>query len=457
MPALPPLRSVLLLAAVLIGLGLPLGHPVQAKREIQSAPSQPSSSGSDRQSVPWRDARVFAEVLEHVRREYVEARSDQELMEAAIRGMIADLDPYSAFLDPEQFEEVRIGTSGEYSGVGIEVMLENDRVTVIAPIEDTPAARAGLKAGDTILAVDGIPVRTDDLNDTIERMRGRIGTQVKIMVARQPLDEPLEFTLARASVHVRSVSSELPEPDLGYVKISHFSETTAPDLEHMLSKLRKRNGRALRGLVLDLRDNPGGVLEAAVSVSDIFLESGLIVSADGRTADARFEALAGPGDALEGAPVIVLVNGGSASASEIVAGALKDHGRAQLVGSQTYGKGSVQTVMPLSDGRALKLTTSRYYTPSGASIHERGITPDVLIGPETSRDVEGAERIASTASAEGAVDAKDTGGGKGTPADADEPAIGIATDRSVLDQGDRELQVALSMLRKSRVRQSRAL
>ncbi|WP_168160122.1 S41 family peptidase [Steroidobacter denitrificans] len=441
---------MLLLAATLIGLGLPLGHPPQAKREIQPALSyQPSSSGGGRPSIPWRDARTFAEVLEHVRREYVEVRSDQELMEAAIRGMMADLDPYSAYLDPEQLEELRIGTSGEYSGVGIEVMLENNRVTVVAPIEDTPAARAGLKAGDTILAVDGVSVKTDDLNDAIDRMRGRIGTQVKIMVARQPLDEPLEFTLARASVHVRSVSSELPEPDLGYVKISHFSETTAPDLEQVLAKLKKRNGRALRGLVLDLRDNPGGVLEAAVSVSDLFLESGLIVSADGRTADARFEALAGPGDMLEGAPVVVLVNGGSASASEIVAAALKDHGRARLVGSRTYGKGSVQTVMPLSDGRAIKLTTSRYYTPSGASIHERGIMPDVLVGT----GIEGAESVEGTESAE---DAKVAGVDESVTAGTDEIAIRNAAGRSILEQGDRELQVALSMLRESRGRQSRA-
>lgn len=448
---LPPLRSVLLLVAALAALCLPLGHPVQAEREVQLAPpSMPSSGRADGQNIPWRDARVFAEVLEHVRREYVEARSDQELMEAAIRGMIADLDPYSAYLDPGQFEEIRIGTSGEYSGVGIEVMLENNRVKVVAPIEDTPAARAGVQAGDTILAVDGIPVKTDDLNDTIDRMRGRIGTQVKIMVARQPLNEPLEFTLSRASVQVRSVSSELPEPDLGYVKISHFSETTTPDLEQVLSKLRKRNGRALHGLVLDLRDNPGGVLEAAVSVSDVFLEAGLIVSADGRTADARFEALAGPGDALEGAPVVVLVNGGSASASEIVAGALKDHGRARLVGSQTYGKGSVQTIMPLSEGRAIKLTTSRYYTPSGASIHERGITPDVVVGPdEVSRSIEGAESTGSTGGAKGADSAT---------ASADESTIRSAAGQTLLDQGDRELQVALSMLRESRtIRQSRAL
>jgi carboxyl-terminal processing protease len=277
------------------------------------------------------------------------------------------------------------------------------------------------------------------------------------MVARQPLNEPLEFTLSRASVQVRSVSSELPEPDLGYVKISHFSETTTPDLEQVLSKLRKRNGRALHGLVLDLRDNPGGVLEAAVSVSDVFLEAGLIVSADGRTADARFEALAGPGDALEGAPVVVLVNGGSASASEIVAGALKDHGRARLVGSQTYGKGSVQTIMPLSEGRAIKLTTSRYYTPSGASIHERGITPDVVVGPdEVSRSIEGAESAESTEGTGGAKGAAK--GADSTTASADESTIRSAAGQTLLDQGDRELQVALSMLRESRtIRQSRAL
>jgi carboxyl-terminal processing protease len=377
-----PVRFALVLTIGLVaGFGLSVGRTVQAQRD--APPPEPAAKHDAQTSanspVPWKDARLLAEVLEHVRREYVDRISDQELMEAAIRGLMADLDPHSAYLDPEQFDEIRISTTGEYSGVGIEVALDNGVVKVVNPIEDAPAFKAGVLAGDRILAVDDVPVDIKNLNDTIDRMRGRIGTPVKITIARGPDPKPLEFTLARASVQVHSVSQELLEPGYGYVKITHFSETTTPDLETALAKLKKASGGPLRGLVLDLRNNPGGVLEAAVGVSDVFLDGGLIVSANGRAEDAKFSMDARPGDDLDGAPLVVLVNGGSASASEIVAGALQDHRRARLVGSQTYGKGSVQTVMPLSDGHAIKLTTSRYFTPSGASIQQKGIKPDVAV------------------------------------------------------------------------------
>jgi carboxyl-terminal processing protease len=371
--------ALVLTLGLVAGFGLSVGRTVQAEREIEPDPTTKSVTQTTTSLVPWQDARLLAEVLEHVRREYVENISDQELIEAAIRGLIADLDPHSAFLDAQQFDEIRISTTGEYSGVGIEVALENGVVKVITPIEDTPAFRAGVLAGDRILAVDGVPVNSENLNDTIDRMRGRVGTAVKITIARSPDPQPLEFTLSRASVQVHSVTQQMLEPGLGYVKISHFSETTTADLEAAIAKLKKTSAGKLRGLVLDLRNNPGGVLEAAIGVSDVFLDGGLIVTASGRAPDARFSMNAKPGDDLDGAPLIVLVNSGSASASEIVAGALQDHHRARLVGSQTYGKGSVQTVMALSDGHAIKLTTSRYFTPSGASIHERGIKPDVVI------------------------------------------------------------------------------
>jgi carboxyl-terminal processing protease len=419
-----PVRFALVLTVgIVAGFGLSVGRTVKADREPEPKTHSAPSADAAMAPVPWQDARLLAEVLEHVRKEYVERISDQELIEAAIRGLIADLDPHSAFLDPEQFDEIRISTTGEYSGVGIEVALENGVVKVVNPIADTPAYKAGVLAGDRILAVDDVPVDVQNLNDTIDRMRGRIGTPVKITIARGPDPKPMEFTLARASVQVHSVSHELLEPGLGYVKISHFSETTTPDLERALATLKKRSGGALRGLVLDLRNNPGGVLEAAVGVSDVFLEDGVIVTASGRAPDAKFEMDAKPGDVLNGAPVVVLVNGGSASASEIVAGALQDHHRAQLVGSQTYGKGSVQTVMPLSDGHAIKLTTSKYFTPSGASIHKRGITPDVVIDK---KDIEAADGVDSAA-AHGDVTA------------------------------DYELRLALGMLKdKGTIRQSRA-
>jgi carboxyl-terminal processing protease len=372
-----PFRFVaVLVIGIVVGFGLSVGRPVQAQREIETPEPQAPAT------LPWRDARLLAEVLERIHQDYVEDVSDHELIEAAIRGMMAGLDAHSAYLDAEEYDEIRISTSGEYSGVGIEVALENGAVRVVNPIENTPAQRAGVRAGDQILAVDDVPVDAENLNDTIDRMRGRVGTPVKITIARSTLPDPLEFTLARAAVQVHSVRESLAEPGVGYVQISHFSETTTPDLERALAALEKQNGGALRGLVLDLRSNPGGVLEAAVGVSDLFLDHGVIVTADGRAADAKFAMDAKPGDAIDGAPLMVLVNSGSASASEIVAGALQDHHRATLIGSQTYGKGSVQTVVPLSDGHAVKLTTSRYFTPSGASIHQRGITPDVVVSKQ---------------------------------------------------------------------------
>lgn len=365
---------------VVCGFGLSVGRTVQAEREIDAAnPVTTPAPQPIGDNAPWRDARLFAEVLEHIRNEYVEDVSDHKLIQAAIRGMMADLDPHSAYLGPAEFDEIRISSTGEYSGVGIEVALQDGVVKVVTPIEDTPAERAGVLAGDAILAIDDVPVDLDNLNDTIDRMRGKSGTEVKITVAREGAPGPIEFMLARASVHVNSVRKELAAPDIGYVRITHFSETTGRDLARALKKLEKQNGGELEGLVLDLRNNPGGVLEAAVDVADLFLDDGVIVSADGRAPDAKFAMNARKGDELNGAPLIVLVNKGSASASEIVAGALKDHNRGRLVGQQTYGKGSVQTVVPLFDGHAIKLTTSRYYTPSGASIHERGITPDVVV------------------------------------------------------------------------------
>src|SRR5688572_9787222 len=295
-----PMRFALVLTLGLVaGFGLSVGRTVQAEREIEPDPTTKSVTRTATSPVPWQDARLLAEVLEHVRREYVENISDQELIEAAIRGLIADLDPHSAFLDPEQFDEIRISTTGEYSGVGIEVALENGVVKVLNPIEDTPAHRAGVLPGDRILAVDDVPVDAENLNDTIDRMRGRVGTPVKITIARAPGPKPLEFTLSRASVQVHSVSQELLEPGFGYIKITHFSETTTSDLETAIARLQKSNGAALRGLVLDLRNNPGGVLEAAVGVSDVFLDGGVIVTANGRAADARFSMDARPGDEID--------------------------------------------------------------------------------------------------------------------------------------------------------------
>ena len=358
-------RTVLLLG---MGACLSLGLAGGVLADKPTAPAD---------NLPWADARTLADVLERVKHDYVNPVDDHQLLQAAIRGMVSSLDPYSAYLDGEEYDEVKISSSGEYSGVGIEVSMEDEEVVVVAPFEGSPAAAAGIRSGDVIASIDGIPVNTTTLADTIGRMRGQEGTSVKIGILREGSAEPLQFTLKRSRVELRSVKTELLEPGMGYLRISQFSETTGDDVDAGLKDLRKRNGSALKGLVLDLRNNPGGVLEAAVSVSDAFLDAGVIVTAKGRTPESKFEMDATPGDALNGAPIVILVNGGSASAAEIVAGALKDNHRATLMGRTTFGKGSVQTVIPLAGNRAIKLTTSLYYTPSGISINHRGIAPDI--------------------------------------------------------------------------------
>jgi carboxyl-terminal processing protease len=360
-------RHILLLG-VGVGAGLLLGLAGGVLADKAAAP---------RSDLPWQDARMLADVLERVKHDYVNPVDDHQLLQAAIRGMVSSLDPYSAYLDGDEYDEVKISSSGQYSGIGIEVSMEDEEVVVVSPFEGSPAAAAGIRSGDVIATIDGVPVNTTTLADTIGRMRGKEGTSVKIGILRAGSAEPLQFDLKRSRVELHSVKVELLEPGMGYARISQFSETTGDDLDAALKTLRKRNGAPLKGLVLDLRNNPGGVLEAAVSVSDTFLDAGVIVTAKGRTPESKFEMDATPGDALNGAPIVVLINGGSASAAEIVAGALKDNHRAKLMGRTTFGKGSVQTVIPLSGDRAIKLTTSLYYTPSGISINHRGIAPDI--------------------------------------------------------------------------------
>ena len=367
---------IALVAGAIFGFSAAVTGGVLAERPSESAQAQSSTT------LPWEEARQFAEVYERIKREYVDDVDDKALMEKAIRGMVAALDPHSAYLDSEEFEEIRLSTMGSYPGVGIEVVAEDSSVKILRPIDGSPAQQAGLLPGDEIIRIDGNDIGAD-LAGAITHMRGASGSTVNLTIRRAGSEGLLEFSLRRAKVEVHSVAQQSLEGGYGYLRITGFSETTADDVTRAIAHLKRDNPQGLRGLVLDLRNNPGGVLEAGVAVADAFLNEGVIVTADGRTADSRFRMDATPGDLIDGAPLVVLVNSGSASASEIVAGALKDHGRAELIGHKTYGKGSVQTVMPLSHGGAVKLTTSRYFTPSGASIHGKGIIPDIVEeGPE---------------------------------------------------------------------------
>ena len=328
-------------------------------------------------ALPPKDAEVLAEVLDRIQADYVDRTDNHELMSGAIRGMVEELDPHSAFMNADEFRELRIATEGNYSGIGVEVTLESGAIIVISPIDGSPAAHAGIRAGDRIVAVDGKVIASAALADSVARIRGEPGTIVKLSIGRKSAAAPLEFAIERAMVSVHSVSYEMLEPGYGYLRISQFSETTGADTDQALGALQQLSAGRLRGIVLDLRNNPGGVLDAAVEVSDAFLERGIIVTAKGRAPQATFKMEAASGDLAHGARIAVLVNEGSASAAEIVASALHDNGRATLFGRKTFGKGSVQTVLPLDDGQALKLTTSRYFTPAGISIHERGIMPDI--------------------------------------------------------------------------------
>jgi carboxyl-terminal processing protease len=369
------LRGVgVLLTGIVFGLGLALSGTVlnylTGPPKAAAAPLDPTIES----------AALVAEVIDRVRREYVDTVDDKRIVEAAIRGIVSDLDQHSTFLNPEEYEDIRIATTGNYTGVGLDVNLEGGKVTVVTPLEGAPADQAGILPGDVVAAVDDVPVDSADVAASVARMRGAPGTSVTLDVLRAGSEQPLRFALTRSEVHVKTVQSEYLGNGLAYIRLSSFAESTAADLEEAARELAAEAQRGeLLGLVLDLRSNPGGLLDSAVQVADAFLAGGVIVSGTGRRRQAQFEQSADAGDLLENVPTIVLVNSASASASEIVAGALQDHGRAQLVGEKTYGKGSVQTVMPLGEGSAIKLTTSRYLTPSGRSINGKGIEPNVHV------------------------------------------------------------------------------
>jgi len=348
-----------------------------------------TASTQDQSAETYKQVKLFGDVFERVRADYVEEVSDQELIESAIRGMLASLDPHSSYLDPKSFQDMRVQTKGEFGGLGIEVTMENGLVKVVSPIDDTPAFRAGVQAGDLISHLDGEPVLGLTLAEAVEKMRGPVNTDL-VLTIRRADREPFDVTITRDIITVQSVRSRLEHDDVGYIRLTAFNEQTSPGLEQALEQLYEEAGGALKGYVLDLRNNPGGLLDQAIAVSDAFLDHGEIVSTRGRHPDDAQRYNAREGDLAKGLPIIVLINGGSASASEIVAGALQDHGRAIIMGTQSFGKGSVQTIIPLSGSGAMRLTTSRYYTPSGRSIQATGIAPDIEVEQARLEPLEGA-------------------------------------------------------------------
>lgn len=423
--------STFFVAGLILGLSLAIGHSVFAVKETRKA-------------IPFDELQAFTDVFSRIKSDYVENVEDKKLLEDAIRGMLSGLDPHSSYLNTEEFGELKIGTTGQFGGLGIEVGMENGFVKVISPIDDTPASRAGMQAGDLIVRLDDTPVKGMTLNEAVKIMRGKPDTEILLTVVREGEPKPLKVTIVREIIRVKSVKKRMLEPGYGYIRITNFQSRTTTDLLKSVTELQK--DEKLKGLVLDLRNNPGGVLNGAVGVSDAFLDDGLIVYTEGRINDSSMKYTATPGDILNGAPLVVLVNSGSASASEIVAGAMQDHNRAIIMGFKTFGKGSVQTIQELRNGTAVKLTTARYFTPSGRSIQAEGIEPDIQL-----RDIEVKSKTARKR-----VSEKDLSGHLSNPEEDSASNIdkGATTsekpkdgDASKLSESDYQLFEALNLLK----------
>lgn len=420
--------------------------------------------------LPVEDLRAFTEVFGRIKADYVEPVEDKKLISEAINGMLSGLDPHSAYLDADAFKELQVGTQGEFGGLGIEVGMEDGFVKVVSPIEDTPAFRAGIKAGDLIIKLDDTNVKGMSLNDAVKRMRGKPNTPITLTIVRKGDAKPRVITLNRAVIQIQSVKAKLMEPGYGYFRVTQFQEHTGELLAKNIEQVYKQNGAALKGLVLDLRNDPGGLLNAAVAVSAAFLPANTLVTyTEGRTEDAKMKLTATPEYYLRGTrddylkklpaeikkvPMVVLINGGSASASEIVAGALQDHKRAVVMGTQSFGKGSVQTILPLGNGTAIKLTTARYFTPAGRSIQAKGITPDIVVEEATinAKEDDGAVRVREADLGRRLSNPQD---GKSTPPAADDtPKPGVkapAEDKpeapELVSKSDYQLNEAVNLLK----------
>lgn len=381
-----PLRSMILATCCFTAPGLALAQDQEAQTQqiinaIQNGERVELKLPDPEEQLPLDDLRKFTEVFSRIKDAYVEEVSDTQLLESAIKGMLSDLDPHSTYLAPKDYEELEESTSGEFGGLGIEVGMENGFVKVISPIDDTPAQKAGVQAGDLIIKLDEKPVKGMSLEEAVNLMRGKPGTVLTLTIMREGESAPIELDVTRDVIKVTSVKSRMIDNGYGYVRITQFQAETGRQFRNALSSLEEKHGSNLDGLIIDLRNNPGGVLQAAVETADALLDDGLIVYTEGRIQSSRLRFSAKPGDVMAGTPIVVLINGGSASASEILAGALQDHQRAVVMGTQSFGKGSVQTVIPLDETHAIKMTTARYFTPDGRSIQATGIKPDIEVRP----------------------------------------------------------------------------
>ncbi len=387
-----PLHAIALATCFIIAPGLAFSQDTGAGADSQNSPhngepvqiQQPAPEAQ----LPLNDLRKFAEVFGRIKDAYVEEVDDTQLLESAIKGMLSDLDPHSTYLAPKDYEELEESTSGEFGGLGIEVGMEDGFVKVISPIDDTPAQKAGVKSGDLIIKLDEKPVKGMSLEEAVQLMRGKPGTPLTLTIMRDGNSAPIEITVERDIIKVTSIKSRMLENGYGYVRITQFQADTGSQFSDALRDLKSAHGADLDGLVIDLRNNPGGVLQAAVATADALLDDGLIVYTEGRISSSRLSFSARAGDIVEDTPIVVLINGGSASASEIVAGALQDHRRAVIMGTQSFGKGSVQTVIPLDETHAIKMTTARYYTPNGRSIQATGIKPDIEVRPAELKELD---------------------------------------------------------------------
>jgi len=413
--------------------------PLCSQSQTPAVPADEGAATDSETRLPLKELRTFTQVFEQIRLGYVEEVTDTELLENAIAGLLTGLDPHSSYLKADDYGELQENATGEYGGLGMEVAGDGGLIRVISPIDDTPAAKAGIEAGDLIIEMDGSPIRGIGLQKAIDKLRGEKGTNIELTIYRESEDGPLTFDITRDIIQISAVRSRLLEPNYGYVRIAQFQVSSGEDFITEVANLQASNDVPLNGLIIDLRNNPGGLVPASITIADALVDNGTLVYTEGRlpSANRRFEAESG--DILNGVPVVVLINGGSASASEIVAGALQDNHRAAIVGTQSFGKGSVQTVMPLGDGRAVKLTTARYFTPSGRSIQAEGIVPDITIERAEIRPYKTPERV-KEADLDGHLDAKS----KVSEASASEGAV-TEKPESLID--DNQLYEALNLLK----------